>query len=46
MAKNNTTTELWNKLNEKWNNVTLELCHKLVTSCGRLCAQVIQATSY
>ena len=38
-----TTNELWNKLMEEWHNITPELCHKLVTSCGRRCAQAIRS---
>ena len=35
MAKKKTsaTTELWNKLKNKWNNITPELCCKLMTMC-------------
>ena len=33
--------ELWTTLLEEWENVTPELCKKLVMSCGRRCADVI-----
>ena len=31
------------KLKEEWNDITPELCHKSVTSCGRRCARVVQS---
>ena len=37
MAKKTSTTT------EEWNNIIPELRHKLVQSCGRRCAQVIQS---
>ena len=43
MAKKPTTvTELWKRLEEEWTKVTPEQCERLVMSCGRRCAEVIQ----
>lgn len=51
MAKKPTTvTELWKRLEEEWTKITPEQCERLVMSCGRRCAEVIQSkglyTSY
>ena len=37
-----TVDELWNALLEEWENVDQALCKKLINSCGRRCAAVIQ----
>ena len=34
--------ELWNTLLEEWQNFDQALCKKLINSCGRRCAAVIQ----
>lgn len=41
--KPRTSSELWKRVEEEWTKSTRERCEKLVMSCGRSCAQVIQS---
>ena len=44
MARNPTNTDdLWEKLQEEWSKISVEDCQKLIHSCSRRCAAVVES---